>query len=74
MCKIRLRKGVKTTVNIDIHNHGLRIVAPDDDTILDLEPLQGLWTQAQYIKLTDHSQGGVDVRTWTCVIPCASHV
>jgi Uma2 family endonuclease len=56
MCKIRLSKGIKTTVNIDIYNHGLRIVAPDDDTILDLEPLQGLWTQAQYLKLTDHSR------------------
>lgn len=56
MCKIRLRKGVKTTMDIDIYSHGLRIVAPDDDTILDLEPIQGLWTQAQYIKLTDHSR------------------
>jgi hypothetical protein len=50
------------------------MVASNDETILDLEPLQGLWTQAQYIKLTDHSQGGVDVRIWTCVISRASHV
>jgi Uma2 family endonuclease len=50
-----MRKGVKTTVDIDIYSHRLQIVAPDD-TILDLEPLQGLWTQAQYIKLTDHSR------------------
>jgi len=56
MCKIRMRKGVKTAVKIDMYSHGLRIVAPDDDTILDLEPLQGLWTQAQYIKLTDYSR------------------
>ena len=35
---------------------GLRIVAPDDDTVLDLDPIQGLWTEAQYLKLTDHSR------------------
>jgi Uma2 family endonuclease len=31
-------------------------VAPDDDTILDLAPIQGLWTVEQYLKLTDHSR------------------
>jgi len=51
-----MRKGVKTTMGIDAYSHGLRIVAPDNDTVLDLEPIQGLWTQAQYIKLTDHSR------------------
>lgn len=35
---------------------GLRIVALDDDTVLDLEPLQGLWTEEQYFKLIDHSR------------------
>ena len=40
----------------DILGHGLRIVAPDNDVVLDLEPLQGLWTQDQYLTLTDHSR------------------
>jgi Uma2 family endonuclease len=35
---------------------GLRIAAPDDETVLDLEPIQGLWTEEQYLKLTDHSR------------------
>jgi Uma2 family endonuclease len=38
------------------YRQGLRVVAPDNDTVLDLELLQGLWTQAQYFKLTDHSR------------------
>lgn len=38
------------------YSWGLRVVAPDNDTILDLELIQGLWTQAQYFKLTDHSR------------------
>ena len=38
------------------YSRGLRVVAPDNDTILDLELLQGLWTTAQYLKLTDHSR------------------
>ena len=41
---------------VEADGQGLRIVAPDNDTLLDLEPLQGLWTEEQYFKLTDHSR------------------
>lgn len=41
---------------IETQIQGLRIVAPDNDTVLDLEPMQGLWTEEQYFKLTDHSR------------------
>ena len=41
---------------LDAADRGLRIVAPDNDTVLDLELLQGLWTEEQYFKLTDHSR------------------
>jgi len=34
----------------------LRIVDPDDDTILSLAPIQGLWTEEQYLAITDHSR------------------
>ena len=34
----------------------LRIVTPDDHTVIDLGTLQGLWTQAQYLELTDHAK------------------
>ncbi|MDQ6693828.1 MAG: Uma2 family endonuclease [Chloroflexota bacterium] len=34
----------------------LRIVAADDDTVLDLDPMQGLWTTEQYLRLTDGSR------------------
>ena len=35
---------------------GLRIMTPHDHTDIDVEPLQGLWTQAQYLQLTDHAR------------------
>jgi Uma2 family endonuclease len=34
----------------------LRIVDPDDDTVLSLTPIQGLWTEEQYLAMTDHSR------------------
>lgn len=34
----------------------LRIVDPDDDTVLSLAPIQGLWTEEQYLAMTDHSR------------------
>ena len=33
---------------------GLQITTPDNRTQIDVEPLQGLWTQAQYLRLTEH--------------------
>lgn len=41
---------------VDAPRNGLRIVASDDSTVLDLAPLQGLWTERQYLRLTDHSR------------------
>jgi Uma2 family endonuclease len=35
---------------------GLRIAADDDALIVDLAPLQGLWTQAQYLAMSAHSR------------------
>lgn len=35
---------------------GLRITTPDNRTQIDVEPLQGLWTPAQYLRLTDHAR------------------
>ncbi len=35
---------------------GLQITTPDGCTELDAGPLQGLWTQAQYLRLTDHAR------------------
>ena len=32
---------------------GLRVVTADDCTLADLTALQGYWTQAQYLKLTN---------------------
>ena len=33
----------------------LRIVDVADDTVVSLEPIQGLWTEEQYLTMTDHS-------------------
>jgi Uma2 family endonuclease len=49
-------QGRNTTMAVAAYSQGLRVVAPDNDTVLDLDLLQGLWTQAQYFKLTDHSR------------------
>lgn len=38
----------------------LRIVVVDDDTVVSLEPLQGLWTEAQSLTMTDHSRQRVE--------------
>ena len=52
--------GVPTAVTE--HGHaavrrlGLRIITPDNRTQIDVEPLQGLWTEAQYLRLTDHAR------------------
>lgn len=35
---------------------GLRVVDADNDTVLNLDLLQGQWTQAQYLTLTDYSR------------------
>ena len=35
---------------------GLRITTPNSHADIDVEPLQGLWTQAQYLQLTDHAR------------------
>ncbi|MBA3945775.1 MAG: Uma2 family endonuclease [Herpetosiphonaceae bacterium] len=40
----------------DLAEHKLRIVDRDDDTVLDLAPLQGLWTEEQYIAMTNFSR------------------
>lgn len=36
--------------------NALRIVDIEDDTVLSLEPIQGLWTEEQYLAMTDHSR------------------
>ena len=41
---------------VDIHSRELRIVGHDNDTVLDLRPIQGLWTEEQYLTMTDHSR------------------
>ena len=41
---------------VDIRASDLRIVGHDNDTVLDLRPIQGLWTEEQYLTMTDHSR------------------
>ena len=40
---------------IDVGHTDLQIVSKADGLALDLLPLQGLWTEAQYLKLTDQT-------------------
>lgn len=41
---------------VDLASRELRIVGYDNDTVLDLRPIQGLWTEEQYLAMTDHSR------------------
>jgi Uma2 family endonuclease len=43
-------------MTVDMHSRELRIVGHDNDTVLDLRPIQGLWTEEQYLTMTDHSR------------------
>ncbi len=43
-------------MDVDVQTHGLRIVAPDNETVLDLTLIQGMWTEEQYLKMTDYSR------------------
>lgn len=43
------------TTRVVLRTTGLRIVADDDGTISNLDSLQGLWTEEQYLRLTNGS-------------------
>src|SRR5438067_12048892 len=45
-----------TIMTVDVRPSGLRIVAADEETILSLDSIQGLWTEEQYLRLTDGSR------------------
>jgi hypothetical protein len=40
---------------IDLQQSTLRILWEEDELVLDLGALQGLWTEEQYLKLTDQT-------------------
>src|SRR6478672_6348939 len=44
------------TMAVDMRSRALRVVGSDNDTVLDLWPIQGLWTEEQYLAMTDHSR------------------
>ena len=41
---------------VDIRASDLWVVGQDNDTVLDLRPIQGLWTEQQYLTMADHSR------------------
>src|SRR4029079_1878632 len=44
------------TMAIDVQVQELRVVNARNETILDLDLIQGSWTQAQYLKMTNHTR------------------
>ncbi len=60
---------------IDAHTTRLRIVAADDnETILDLDPIQGLWTEKQYLQLTNYSRRLIEFTDGSLkVLPMPTH-
>ena len=40
-------------MTVSARQESWRLVTPDGDTAIDLQPLQRLWTEAQYLRLTD---------------------
>jgi Uma2 family endonuclease len=45
-----------TLMAVDIRASDLWVVGHDNDTVLDLRSIQGLWTEQQYFVMTDHSR------------------
>jgi Uma2 family endonuclease len=45
---------------VDVHALEIKLVREADGVELDLLPLQGLWTEAQYLKLTDQTNHFVE--------------
>ena len=39
-------------MTVAARQEGWRLVTSDGDPAIDLQPLQGLWTEAQYLRLT----------------------
>jgi Uma2 family endonuclease len=44
-----------TEMAIDVQSQMLRLVTADGETISDFDALQGLWTEEQYLRLTDQT-------------------
>jgi Uma2 family endonuclease len=40
----------------DVCTQSLRVVDAKNNTVMDLELIQGLWSEEQYLKITDHSR------------------
>src|SRR5207244_7845836 len=49
-------RAAATLLPADMRQSALRSVAADEETILSLDSLQGLWTEEQYLRLTDGSR------------------
>jgi Uma2 family endonuclease len=43
-------------MSVDVHNFELKLVRDTDKLEVDLLPLQGLWTEEQYLRLTDQTR------------------
>jgi Uma2 family endonuclease len=41
---------------VEVETRTLRLVAADNETVLNLDAMQGLWTREQYLRLTDYSR------------------
>ena len=64
-CRVRLQdppappaaaRRQNTAMTVAEKRSGLRLTTPDSRIAIDVEPLQGLWTEAQYLRLTDHAR------------------
>lgn len=40
----------------DVYTPQLRLFTADDEPTLNLEPMQGLWTEEQYLRVTDYAR------------------
>jgi hypothetical protein len=43
---------------VELRGPAMRLKLSDDETDIDLDALQGLWSVKQYLKLTNHTCGG----------------
>ncbi len=68
--------GKSMDMAIDTHAIELKFVRRDDSVALDLRPLQGLWTEAQYLRLTNQTNNLIEFTDGTIEVlpmPTRSH-
>ncbi len=61
LAHLNFGEGIDKTMSIDVRARELKLVREADGLELDLLPLQGLWTEEQYLRLTNQTNRLVEL-------------